>query len=35
MIFIREELFDKLNINYTNELENFRTKWIERRRNIK
>ena len=32
MIFIREELFDKLNINYTNELENFRTNWIERRR---
>jgi hypothetical protein len=32
MIFIREELFNKLNINYTNELENFRTKWVERRR---
>ena len=27
MFFIRNDLFDKLNINYNNELENFRTEW--------
>jgi hypothetical protein len=27
MIFIDSYLFDKLNINYVNELENFRTNW--------
>lgn len=28
MIFIREDLFDKLNITYDSPLENFRTDWI-------
>lgn len=27
MIFVRNDLFDKLNIQYNNELENFRTIW--------
>lgn len=27
MFFIRNDLFDKLNINYDNPLENFRTCW--------
>jgi len=27
MIFIQNELFSQLNINYNNELENFRTNW--------
>ena len=27
MFFIRNDLFDKLNIHYNNELENFRTEW--------
>ena len=27
MIFIRNDLFNKLNINYNNPLENFRTTW--------
>lgn len=27
MFFIRNDLFDKLNIHYENELENFRTAW--------
>lgn len=27
MFFIRNDLFDKLNINYDNPLENFRTEW--------
>ena len=27
MIFIQNELFPQLNINYNNELENFRTNW--------
>jgi hypothetical protein len=27
MFFIRDDLFDKLNINYDNPLENFRTDW--------
>jgi hypothetical protein len=28
MFFIREDLFDKLNITYDNPLENFRTEWL-------
>ena len=28
MIFIRNDLFNKLNIHYDNALENFRTNWI-------
>lgn len=27
MFFVRDDLFDKLNIHYTNPLENFRTNW--------
>jgi hypothetical protein len=27
MIFVRSDLFDKLNISYNNPLENFRTEW--------
>jgi hypothetical protein len=27
MIFVREDLFPKLNVSYNHELENFRTKW--------
>ena len=27
MIFVRDDLFNKLNIHYNNELENFRTDW--------
>jgi hypothetical protein len=30
MIFVRNDLFDKLNIKYDNVLENFRTKWLGR-----
>ena len=29
MFFVKNDLFDKLNINYDDELENFRTDWIE------
>jgi hypothetical protein len=32
MFFVRDDLFDKLDINYSNELENFITRWC---RNIK
>ena len=28
MFFVRNDLFSKLNISYTNELENFRTNWL-------
>jgi hypothetical protein len=29
MIFVRNDLFDKLDIHYDNELENFRTQWLD------
>ena len=29
MIFVENELFDKLNVKYDNELENFRRNWIQ------
>ena len=34
MIFIREELYSKLNIYYENELENFRVKWLKKSGNL-